>query len=249
MASEYQKTFESTVGKYFNDPEFSDAIIECDGHKFNIHQVVVAAHSPVLKKAFAGEWKESKERKMTIDDNPAVIEAMLTYMYCYNYDTGSLLKSRPGAMVFDVQVYSVAELYDIAALKEYSKENFESAIKVGWALNDFPQAITEAFSSTPEADRGLRDPIVKTCAEHIKDLIVKPAFKKVLRETSTFAADLTQAISGGATQKCSLQAYKCPNCSFFWHGNVTSNRTNYYCPACGSAYHNSNWTSSYKVSQ
>lgn len=93
-------------------------------------------------------------------------------------------------MIFHAKVYSFAEVYNVPALKEHAEEKFQLAINSGWSMDDFPLAISEVYTTTPEADRGLRDLIVRTCNEFINVLVKQEIFCQVLRDTSYFAADL-----------------------------------------------------------
>lgn len=39
----YVQKFEASFGSLFNDPELSDAVIEVDTYRFQVHKVILAA--------------------------------------------------------------------------------------------------------------------------------------------------------------------------------------------------------------
>ncbi|KAG4257576.1 hypothetical protein FPRO03_13838 [Fusarium proliferatum] len=79
-------------------------------------------------------------------------------------------------MVFDAQMYQIADKYDIPALKAQSKNKFNVAVTTGWSMDDFPHAITVVYESTPPEDRGLRDLVVQTARKNINKLLGHDGF-------------------------------------------------------------------------
>jgi len=145
-------------------------------------------------------------------------------------------------MIFHAEVYSIADKYDIPTLATYSQEKFKDAVATGWATDDFPKVILEAYSSTPESVRGLRDPILNVCREHIAELIEKPAFIEVARTTTClFAADLAKKLAKSNPS----ESYRCPSCGRTWISTDVPQATLRYCMFCGNS--RSDWPS-YKSS-
>jgi len=62
---------------------FTDAIITCQGQRFEVHRVVLGSRSPVLAAMFGQEgMREGSERHIEVrDSEPEMVEAMLRYMY------------------------------------------------------------------------------------------------------------------------------------------------------------------------
>ena len=79
-------------------------------------------------------------------------------------------------MVYDAQVYQIADKYDIPALKAHSVHKFGVAITTGWSMDDFPLAVSVVYGSTPSGDRGLRDLVVGTSRTNIDKLLNVIAF-------------------------------------------------------------------------
>jgi speckle-type POZ protein len=143
------------------------------------------------------------------------VEAMLHFIYSFDYVDACDSSS----MVFNAQVYRIADKYDIPALKTYSKNKFASAITFGWNTDDFPGAVSLIYDTTPLEDRGLRDLVVDITWKNIDKLIGRDGFCELLRKTADFTADLILFLHG-RTSKTSLElpstdpafCSRCPHC-------------------------------------
>ena len=131
---------------------------------------------------------------MIIEDSPAVVEAMLCYMYNFHYDAGGLVHNRGMPLLFHARVYALADMYAIQPLKSFAREKFKTTLQIAWKTNDFYPAIFQVYTSTPEEDRGLRDLIVEISSRNIDALLQKDAFRPAFREILRFAADVTEAL-------------------------------------------------------
>ncbi|RYP39208.1 hypothetical protein DL767_002316 [Monosporascus sp. MG133] len=192
---------------YFNADTFSDATVRCSGKEFKVHKLVLSAQSEFFSKAFTGDWKESDSGQIDLEEvDVNVVEAMLHFMYHFDYNN----THGASTMIFNAQVYSVADKYIIPALKAEAREKFGTAISTGWAMDDFPSAIAEVYNSTPESDRGLRDLTVEIARTNINPLRENELFRDVLREIPSFAAEMVISISD--THKKDQKIYRCPNC-------------------------------------
>ncbi|SCV36009.1 uncharacterized protein FFB14_05854 [Fusarium fujikuroi] len=163
MAPQGVDEFLSSLKEYHNSETLSDVIVTCDGQEFKAHRVILSAHSKCFAKALNGEWKESSERKIEIKDfDPSIVEAMLRFIYSFEYTNTYGTSS----MVFDAQMWQIADKYDIPALMAESKKKFEIAVTTGWSMDDFPMAITIVYES---AFPGLRDIVVFTASKNIDE--------------------------------------------------------------------------------
>lgn len=120
---------------------------------------------------------------------------MLHFMYAFDYDGSGNDHERVSPMVFNAEVYSIADKYGILILKVRAKEKFDKAVNTCWDMDDFAHAITEVYSSTPSMDRGLRDAVTKVAHKHISTLLKEDDFLGVLEEIGGFAADVTQLMA------------------------------------------------------
>lgn len=140
---------------------------------------------------------------------------MLQFLYSFDYDASGSATGIASPMVFNVKVYSIADNYEIPALKTIASQKFKESVKTCWNMDDFPPAIAEVYGSTPPNDQGLRSVIVDVACEHITELLQKQGFCDILEETAGFALDLVQvqASTRGSNGKQTGTMYHCPNCS------------------------------------
>ncbi|PQE33412.1 BTB POZ domain protein [Rutstroemia sp. NJR-2017a WRK4] len=229
---------------YLNSPSLSDGIIECENKEFKIHKLVLCAQSNYFSKAFQGDWKESTDGHITLkEDDVSAVEAMLRFMYTFDYDASSSAKSSSSPMVFNAKVYSIADKYEVLSLKSYAKQKFETTVETCWDMDDFPHAIAEVYNSTPSVDQGLRKVVVDAACKHLDQLLSKQGFRDMLEGTEGFAPDVVQTLA-----KCQKQSetpsqikYRCPNCQKQWEAVLPSAGESYYCIYCGNR--RANWTS------
>jgi speckle-type POZ protein len=170
----------------------------------------------------------------------STVEAMLRFMYTFDYDASSNAKSGSSPMVFNAKVYSIADKYEVLSLKSYAKQKFETTVETCWDMDDFPYAIAEVYNSTPSVDQGLRKVVVDAACKHIDQLLSKQGFRDVLEGTEGFASDVARTLSKSQKQS-KTPSYRCPSCQKQWEAVLPSAGESYYCIYCGSR--RSNWTS------
>ncbi|PKY07468.1 BTB/POZ domain protein [Aspergillus campestris IBT 28561] len=225
----------ASIQRYFHTSTFSDLTIVTSDQRFEVHKLIVCGQSGYFSNLFKHNWKEVTDNVIRLEeDDPRAVEAMIHFMYGFNYDSSGSDRGRTSPMLFNVNVYQTGDKYDIPKLKEQAKEKFAVALKNCWEMDDFPVAIARAYSTTVASDRGLRDLLVDTCLEHIDDLLEDDDFKQVLRETLDFAADLVQK----QIYHSDKTIYRCPSCRREWSVTCTTNAVS-YCPMCSS---NQDWS-------
>ncbi|OJD23475.1 hypothetical protein ACJ73_05172 [Blastomyces percursus] len=198
--------------------------------ELKVHKIVICGQSKYFSHLFDEEWKEVTENSIDLmDDDPRTIEAMIHFMYGFDYDSSGNSRGRISPMLFNARVYGVAEKYGVSHLKQEAKAKFEDAVRTCWDMDDFPPVIMEVYTSTISTDRGLRDVLVDTAYTHVDSLLQKDPFLFILGACAGFSADVLQLLA----RKPSLTKYKCPNCSGTWEGNL---------PRANQSYSCSNWS-------
>ncbi|KAK4695555.1 hypothetical protein P7C71_g2214, partial [Lecanoromycetidae sp. Uapishka_2] len=163
------------------------------------------------------------------DDDPFTVDRMMQYLYTMDYDDEGGGPDRPYSdlsatatatamdledtkpqptshedlwryrLMSNVQVYALAEKYDIGALKKLAM------VKLGAMLSseqscgrgkvaDYMQEIIEAvFTSTPDTDRGLRDALIGACSIRLPAMLEDEVMVNVIKENGDFALGLLRA--------------------------------------------------------
>lgn len=156
-------------------------------------------------------------------------------MYGFEYDSSGSDLGRVSPMLFNINVYQVADKFEVPQLKQKAKDKFETIARTCWEMDDYPIAISEAYQRTHKGDRGLRDILVSISHEHLEKLLENEDFRTVLEEVLGLAADLVRHSPGNT----GVKKYCCPNCNFNWMLGHSAGNISYRCPKCSSQ--RSNW--------
>lgn len=141
------------------------------------------------------------------EDEPSNVEKMLQFIYTGDYsDLSSDDPDTPilaSAMV-NVEIYAIAEKYDIRTLKELAKKKFESSVDFSNAnMSDVSIIIEFVYRTTPSSDRGLRDIIAPYLTSLKTELRASDDFMDLIKNKldGDFAIDVIEAwVSSKASQ-------------------------------------------------
>ncbi|KAE8368636.1 BTB/POZ protein [Aspergillus caelatus] len=222
----------ASIKRFFISSDFSDLTICTADQEFKVHRLIVCGQSAYFSRLFKANWTESVDNKIQLSsDDPRAVEAMIHFMYGFEYDSSGSDLGRVSPMLFNINVYQVADKFGVPQLKQKAKDKFETIARTCWDMDDYPIAISEAYQRTHKEDRGLRDILVSISREHLDKLLENEDFRTVLEEVLGFAADLVQHPTGnnGVTK------YRCPSCKLKWMLESSAG-SNYMCPKCGSQY-------------
>jgi hypothetical protein len=92
-------------------------------------------------------------------------------------------------LTIHAKVYAIAEKYGIQALKSLAKKKFAIQMAYHWESAEFPEAIQEAYETTVDSDRGLRDVVISTFRAY-PELAQRRDVEAIARETPGLAWEL-----------------------------------------------------------
>lgn len=217
--------------------EYSDFTVQCGDRVWSVHRAILCSRSRYFKKVCSSGFKvrtsvgllggdksitqanvhfqESTDFKIAFtDEDPIMIEYMITYLYSLKYPRETRVLSNMAAdLLFDVKMYAVAEKYDLSLLKTQAKRAFakllnskSDAITFGRLL-DLSSEIGHGsigeliaglarivYTSTPDGDRGLRDIIKKFTWRHKKILMADKELQKCIIATEGYMVDVVQSL-------------------------------------------------------
>lgn len=145
-------------------------------------------------------------------DDPRAVDCLIQYFYRQDYQSGyrglATKDSSPGETegtippphldedsiddsypTFHVRVYALAEFYEVPALKELALEKFNKVIQDSSRLGRLLDGVEEAYESTIEEDRGLRDAVVDFFYNH-SDLVDEKQVRETIQKTKSLSYDL-----------------------------------------------------------
>ncbi len=136
---------------------------------------------------------------------------MLRFMYTDDYEDGAELLGgpKPSAMALNMKIYTIADKYDIPALKTVAMEKFKIAAHACWSDSEFCNIITEVYSSTFPSAQDLRAAVAHVATSNITELLEKWLFCHILKDTVGLAADITKLQASPRYKKKN----KCQDCS------------------------------------
>ncbi|KAL5438737.1 hypothetical protein PMIN07_010667 [Paraphaeosphaeria minitans] len=113
----------------------------------------------------------------------------------YVYTTEAKADAEQSHLVTHAKVYAIAEKYGIVGLKSLSRKKFADQIQTHLDSEELPEACQEAYESTVDTDRGLRDIIIQAFRSN-PDLSSRKDVEVVLRDTPGLAFELFRMASG-----------------------------------------------------
>ncbi|KAI4659342.1 uncharacterized protein J4E78_005769 [Alternaria triticimaculans] len=219
MAEAARNQLHLTFKNLLASGEFSDLTVTCGPDSYKVHKNVVCSRAEFFSRAVKFGGKETEQGSVDLpEDEPAIVKLMMQYIYEGEYDpalpdsglsssiqpevtassTPTASQSRnplpiPGSstqLMVHAKLYEIADKYDVVGLKELVIEKFKRACHSFWNDPSFAAAAHHVFSTTPEHDKGLRDIVSKTIAEHMAELVKKPEVEALLTEFNGLAFGL-----------------------------------------------------------
>ncbi|KAK6810547.1 hypothetical protein RU639_013718 [Aspergillus parasiticus] len=136
--------------KIWEEREFSDLTIICNGSRFEVHKAVVCSQSPVLRAACGGNFKEAQsgEYKM-IGDSKLIVEKALEYFYVGDYtglsqDDDSACPEM-SALQLHARVFALADKYDVQSLCDLSVEKYSSKLQDHFDVVEFLYSVPDVY--------------------------------------------------------------------------------------------------------
>ncbi|KAI4915020.1 hypothetical protein J4E90_005057 [Alternaria incomplexa] len=208
MAEAARKQLHLTFKNLLASGEFSDLTVTCGPDSYKVHKNVVCSRAEFFSRAVKFGGKETEQGSVDLpEDEPAIVKLMMQYIYEGEYDPalpdnelGDSTKvpahfpipvgPLPAQLMVHAKLYEIADKYDVLGLKELVIEKFKRACHSFWNDPSFAAAAHHVFSTTPEHDKGLRDIVLKTIAEHMAELVKKPEVEALLTEFNGLAFGL-----------------------------------------------------------
>jgi len=189
------------------------------------------------------------------EDNPAIIAAMLEFLYTSDYSAphdqmDNVEAQRNGELItpndqdkhpllFHVDVYALADRIQNDNLKRTAEEKFQATATTAWNDPEFPTAVQSVYANTPLGPMGdrLRHLAAQIATKHARVLFDKDQrFSDMMEGIAEFGRDLADVLSTGIDN--SGMALECPRstCRSVFRANLDTPeyQTLSYltCPVC-----------------
>ncbi|KAK5698838.1 hypothetical protein LTR97_006486 [Elasticomyces elasticus] len=266
MAPHYEQTRDAANAALLTDlstlltsEEHTDLKIKLGDRVWNVHKAIVCARSDFFAKACKGDFKEAKDGVVEIhDDYPEVIDKMIHYIYKTEYSESD---TELAPVLFNVRMVAAAEKYFVkflAALAVSKLDYFISNVGTAWGSKDFADAIAEAYTTTHDSDRELRDTLLQMVVAHADMLFRKEFtefahFQDMAAKTPSFSAEVAALLAKPLEISPILNIYYCPgdDCRESFRSAITDGqRVKWTCDYCGWEDEDDySWWQSYKIAE
>ena len=169
------------LGKLFNDKEFSDVEIKCEGEVFNCHINILSTRSDVFRAMFQADMAENRTKKVTIKDmDPEVAREMLLFIY-----TGSVNEnvSKEKAR----ELLAAADRYQLDVLKNICEDHLCSKIQINNAVEHL------VFGDLHHASK-LRSRALKVIAGNLVKVVKTEKYQNLVKHHPSLAAEIPMAL-------------------------------------------------------
>ncbi|KAK4574555.1 hypothetical protein LTR86_001396 [Recurvomyces mirabilis] len=227
------------VSNLLKSQKFVDLVVTLGDRSWSLHKAVLCARSQFFAKALEGDFKVAQSSSIELhDDDPDIIDKMFYYIYHGEYNDVEIATT---PMLVNVRMVAAAEKYFVDHLPGIaaSKLDYYTERDGGWATVDFADAIEEAYTTTADQGRQLRETLLEVVLRHKSDLFdnKKPEFsyfQAMAARTPGFAADVASALCRAPI----TPLYRCPSsdCSVVFRCEFgEADLLDWECPECGVA--------------
>jgi len=169
------------LGKLFNDKEFSDVEIKCDGEIFNCHQAILSTRSDIFRAMFQADMTESLTKKVDIKDiDSEVVRELLHFIYTGSVNE-NVLKEKARELL------AAADMYQLDVLKNICEDHLCSNIQINNAVENL------VFGDLNQASK-LRSRALRVIAGNLVEVVKTEEYQNLVKHHPSLAAEIPMAL-------------------------------------------------------
>ena len=165
-------------------------------------------------------WPTSQEAKTSVldmaEDDPHAVEGLLIYVYTLEYpewvvalnedgnDAGGKIALKAGKSTVPtarwethLSLFKLADKICLRKLKAMAKKRLQSIMHTEWTLGSFHQLLEQLWHMQHVGVEELKAVAMKVVSANAADLMVKPQFRDLLSDDSSFNIDLINELISG----------------------------------------------------
>ncbi|KAK5707158.1 hypothetical protein LTR17_020965 [Elasticomyces elasticus] len=240
-----------------------DAVLECRGERFSVHQEVLIRHESFFSVCFDHEFRERASRVVDIQDaDPIHVAAMVRFMYEGAYIIGfpkNTLSDILAATAFHVEVFMLADRFQILDLRTYALEQYRNGLIASIELfydtpttqDQFVAILRRIFPDNLQIPSALTDTTTTTFGTMLGVYIgaaklphKERNIRRIVEEVPGLVTLLMLRFANLVPRN--LHGYGCPACHQTVFLAVEESRVA-YCTACGLGIRGAEWASHVEV--
>ena len=168
-------------GKLFNDKEFSDVEIECEGETFSCHKVILSTRSDIFKAMFQADMIENRTKKVLIEDIDSVVVKEMLYFIYTGATNEEFLKERSGELL------AAAEKYNLDVLKNICEDYLCSTLEIGNVVDNLVLGDYHRASK-------LRKMSMTFIARNLAKVVKTVEYRNLVKSLPSLAAEILEAL-------------------------------------------------------
>ncbi|KAK4894438.1 hypothetical protein LTR27_007324 [Elasticomyces elasticus] len=245
MAPHYERTRDAANAALLTDlstlltsGKHTDLKIKLGDRVWHVHKSLVCARSDSFAKACEGDFKEAGDGAVEIhDDDPTVIDKMIHFIYKTEYDDAD---TEVAPVLLNVRIVAAVEKYFVKFLAHLAISKFNYYVEDAWETEAFADAIAEAYTTTHDSDRELRDTLLKVVVKHADDLFDQQQteyahFQEMGAKTPSFSMEVATRLVRSMEEGRTMKTYFCPDgdgTEKFRSAMKEDQEITWICPAC-----------------
>lgn len=153
-----------------------------------------------------------------------MIDKLYHYMYNNEYNDADSDVTAP--VLLNVRMVAAAEKYFVDHLAHLAISKLDYYLAGAWCSEAFTDAVEEAWTTTADADRQLRDTLLKVVIEHVDELFDKeqpkyPHFHLMVSKTPSFSMEVAGLLAKAEGERRRMAIYFCPgSCGAMFFSNM-----------------------------
>ncbi|KAK5674687.1 hypothetical protein LTS10_012688 [Elasticomyces elasticus] len=242
------------VGDIFKTGQYSDLTIKCGERVWHVHKVIVCPQSPFFARACDGGFKEAEDNTVALkkaEDDPSVVQAMLSYLYTTEYSDEEQDQDMIPAIILNIHLHVIADKYEIPGLEKLAASKFKKRAKKEWDTKSFADAATLIYTSVVDRDNQLKEVVMSVATEHA-DALSDPAspsgahFRRAVEAVPALGVAVWRKyVEHVKAEKSKPKRYRCPNpsCAISMQEDKIINGAGgaAVCTGCGTNYYLKDW--------
>lgn len=212
----------------------TDLTIICNNADIGVHRERLSAVSTVLSNIIDSKRDTERGTLEIADQDQHVVGAALHYLYYKRYDDqGGNDPSRPCDMLFNAQVFALANTWKMEDLQEFAANKFATSVDETGSMEDYMDVVQAVYSSLRIEDSYLRDTVSKVIASNMEKMMASGAkIYETAANIGDFAVDVMKML---AKDKKAHTSYRCRKCSRVFRAERLRKNDRLNCVACGKA--------------
>jgi len=176
--------------------KYSDFQIVCGAEVWKVHKAIICARSEYFERVCDSNFKEAAEGSITLEgEHPDLVNQMIHWLYTYKYIYDSHSEISPQRLINHVEMYMLADKYDLRHLKSETRWAFQQDIE-GFVdrCKVLSEVIRLVYDTLTWTEFGPRDLLTSFIWRNKETLLLEPEIQACVRECEGLRQDILEEL-------------------------------------------------------